>query len=307
MFWLVAGIILFLIGAIASLVMFEGGGRIAGVIGAALVGVLVFLPGMIYSQDVGEAKVLKNVSGSVVGSDVTSGFSTKAPWVSTVDYDIRNQQVTFRGAGDRKEDNGAEITIQDKEGVSANIDINVRYSVNPDKVEEIHAQYLTQENFVSRFIENDIRAGVRAVPSNYTTLGLMGGRTQVESDIRKYLEERWETAGVLVESVSLQDIRYPEEVKQRFSDAQNARTDVEKARAQLDATKVSAEQQVVQAEAAAKANNLLAQSLTPEVLQYKQLETLEKVGAAGNTIVVPQGTTPFVQVPPPAPKAEEAK
>lgn len=302
MFWLFLSVVMLLAGIVVSLFVIDNSFRILGLIVSVAVAVGFFLPGVIYTQDIGEAKVLKNASGSVVGSDTTSGFSNKAPWVSTVNYDIRNQQVTFRGDGKSAGDNGAQITIQDKEGVSAEIDINVRYSIDPASVETIHAQYQTQVNFVSRFIENDIRAGVRAIPSKYTTLGLLGDRTKVESDIRTYLEQRWEKAGVVVESVSLQDIRYPEEVKQRFSDAQNARTDVEKARAKLEETKVSAEQQVVQAEAAAKANNLLNKSLTPEILQYKQLETLEKVGEKGNTIVVPQGTSPFIQVPAPAGK-----
>lgn len=305
MFWFIAGIVVFLIAGIASLATLEtSGSRIAGVIGAAVLGALIMAPGSVYRQDVGEAKILKSVSGEVLDSDITAGWSTKAPWVGTVNYDIRNQQVIFASSGEgvSKDASGPQITIQDKEGVSANIDITVRYSIDPAKVEQVHDRYLSQENFVSKFIENDIRAGVRAIPSQYTTLGLLGNRTEVEDKIREYLESRWIKQGVLVESVSLQEIRYPDEVKQRFSDAQNARTDVEKARAQLEATKVSAEQQVVQAKAAAEANQLLNSSLSPEILQYKQLETLEKVGAAGNTIVVPQGTTPFVQVPAPAAK-----
>lgn len=299
MFWLIAAIVLVLAGIGVSLFVLRPKFRLLGLVGAIVVGVLVLLPGVVYSQDVGEAKVLKSVSGNVIDADTTSGYSMKAPWVSLINYNIRNEQVTFRGDGKAKTDNGAEITIQDKEGVSANIDINVRYSINPDSVIQIHKQYQTEENFKKKFIENDIRAGVRAIPAGYGTLALLGNRVKVETEISKYLESRWEKKGVLVESVSLQDIRYPAEVGKRFSDAQNARTDVEKAKAELQATEVSAQQQVVEAKAAAEANNLLSKSLTPEVLQYKQLETLAKVGEKGNTIVVPQGTSPFIQVPAP--------
>lgn len=302
MAWLIIGLIVLVIGIIFTFAVLNPAYRLYGLIGSVLMGVLIMPWGMFYVQDVGEAKVLKTATGSVVGSDTTEGFDLKAPWVKTVDYDIRNQQVTFRGDGKSGGDNGAQITVQDKEGVSAEIDINVRYSIDPTAVEQIHSKYQSQANFVSRFIENDIRAGVRAVPSGFTTLGLLGNRPDVEVKLREYLEKRWEGSGVLVESVSLQDIRYPDAVKQRFSDAQNARTSVEVARAKLEETKVSAEAQVVEAEAASKANNLLNASLTPEILQHKQLETLEKVGAAGNTIVVPNGTTPFVQVPAPAAK-----
>lgn len=314
MVWFVLGIIVLVAGIAASIMLLEGRTRLLGVVGAIIVGVALILPSMLYKVDVGQAKVLKSISGSIISSDTTTGFSFKAPWASTVRYDIRNQQVIFQSSGEGMPSNanGPQITIQDKEGVSANIDITVRYSIDPAEVEQVHSKYQTQQNFVSRFIENDIRAGVRSIPASYTTLGLLGSRVKVEAEIKEYLEKRWAKSGVLVESVSLQEIRYPDEVKKRFSDAQNARTDVEKARAELEATKVSAEQQVVEAKAAAEANKLLDSSLTPEIIQYKQLQTLEKIGAAGNTVVVPQGSTPFIQVPPntnsaPAPTKDVGK
>jgi regulator of protease activity HflC (stomatin/prohibitin superfamily) len=94
---------------------------------------------------------------------------------------------------------------------------------------------------------------------------------------------------VRAESVSLQEIRYSDDVKKRFDDAQNARTEVEKAKAELEATKVSAEQQVVKAQAEADANRILAASLTDPVLRSKYLDTLSKLAAKGN-LVITDGT-----------------
>lgn len=244
-----------------------------------------------YVQDEGQAKVLLSFDGRVVGQDVTPGADFKAPWVSLVTYDTRNQQVLFGGSADANgsADNGSQITIQDREGVTANIDISVRYSVDPGSVTEIYKKYQTQENFVSRFIENDIRAGVRTVPAQYGTLELLNNRAKAEKEITEYLEARWNKQGVKVETVSLQEIRYSSDVTARFDDAQASRIKVEQARAELEATEVSAQQKIVQAEAEAEANRKLAESLTDPILKQRYLDTLSTLGQSGNLVVVPEG------------------
>lgn len=254
----------------------------------------------VYTQDPGEANVVRSWTGQIKGQTVTEGLHFKAPWHSRSTFDIRNQQVIFaaaKGEGD-KNANGPQVTIQDKEGVTANVDITVRYSVNPDSVTDIYKKYHSQENFVSKFIENDIRAGVRLFPSKYGTLELLTtARGQVEAEITDYLEERWAEHGVRVESVSLQEIRYSDEVKARFDSAQAARIEVEKAQADLEAAEVSSQQKVVQAEAEAEANRLLNESLSSDILAQRYLDTLEKVGKDGNLIIVPEGFNGILNTP----------
>lgn len=274
------------------------GGGVAVVSAVALI--LIGVIGGTYTQDPGQAIVKKSFTGAVVGQTTEEGLHFKAPWQSLFDYDIRNQQVILAHAkGDEGQGaNGPQVTVQDKEGVSANIDITVRYSIDPASVTDIYKRYGSQENFVSKFIENDIRAAVRLVPGKYTTLDLLTtGRAEAETAVREYIEERWDGSGVKVESVSLQEIRYSDEVKARFDAAQAARIEVEKAEADLEATQVSAQQKVVQAEAEAKANRELTQSLTPEVLQQRYLDTLQKVGEKGNLVVVPEGFNGMLNMP----------
>jgi regulator of protease activity HflC (stomatin/prohibitin superfamily) len=258
---------------------------------AAGLAAIVLLFAMVYAQDPGEAKVLKNWSGAVEGQDTTEGFAVKAPWVDAIDYDIRNQQAVY--VGDGSEDNngrqpdGPEITIQDKDGVSANFDVAVRYSIRADKVIDVYRQYGQQENFRARLINQDIRSVVRNAPTGFTTIEVLTKRGELEKTITDDLSRRWESQGVQVESVALQEIRYPDDVKQRYADAQNARTEIVKAQAELEAAQISAQQKVVQAQAEADANAKLAASLTDPILRQRYLDTLKELAGAGNLVVVP--------------------
>lgn len=291
MFWFIIAIIAVIAALVGiGIAIKSEHSKVAGV-ATLTIGIIIALVAGFFSMavtnDEGQAQVLRSWTGEVQGEILEPGLKAKAPWQDALTYDIRNQQVIFASpTGEGAQGvNGPQITIQDKEGVSANIDITVRYSIKPDAVVDVYKRYGSQENFISRFIENDIRAGVRTIPAKYGTLELLNNRAQVEQEITAYLEERWDKAGVRVETVSLQEIRYPEDVQQRFAEAQNARTEVEKANAELEANRVKAE-----------SNRVLAESLTEQNLEQLKYETLREIGKSGNLVIVPEDFNGMVNV-----------
>jgi len=275
-----------------------------GAFGGFVLGGLFLLFASSYTQDPGEANVLRSWTGEVVGYETTPGFHLKAPWVDTVTFDIRNQRAVFvseqvAGEGDNAGGvaDGPQITVQDAEGVTANIDIAIRYSIDPDAVEGIYADYGNEENLRSRLIFNDIRSVVRNVPGSFDTIELLTNRTDVQNAIQEALEARWEDDGIIVEDVALQEIRYGESVTAAFAAAQEAQIQVETEQARLEAVQVSAQQKVVQAQAEADANAILNASLTPAILQQRYFDTLRELAAAGNLVITDGTSTPLVQIP----------
>jgi regulator of protease activity HflC (stomatin/prohibitin superfamily) len=269
----------------------------------ALVGILLLWNQSAYSQGVGEARVIRSWTGSIVGLNDKAGLAFKAPWDDLITYDILNKQAIFSNPANVHEDQkkdvvGGEITVSDKDGVTANVDVAVRYSIRPDKVVDIYTSNGDQKAFESKVVTQDMRAIVREVPNTLNTIDVITKRADLEAKIVKALQDRWESQGVQVNSVSLQDVRYPQSVTDAYAAAQNSRTAATKAQADLDAAKISAQQQVVSAQAQAQANEILSKSLTPEILQQRQLDVLSQFGAKGNAIVIQGGSgTPLIQVP----------
>lgn len=273
----------------------------AGIL-AALLGGLFFFFATSYSVDQGEAKVMKDWTGVIVGEPVsTPGLHWKAPWVDAIDFNIRNQLAVFLGKGNEQYNgsptNGPQITFNDKDGVSGNMDLVVLYSIKPDHVKELVSQYANQDDFRTKVIEQDIRSVPRDIPGKYSTIEMLTDRVSVADDIRTALEAEWKDKGIVIEDVSIQEIRYSKSVKQRFEDAQNAQTEVVKAQAELDKASIDAQQQVVQAKAQADANALLSKSLTPQILQQRWIDAVAKSG----TIIVPQDFTALGNLAPTAP------
>ena len=268
-----------------------------------LVGGVFLVFSSFFRQDVGQANVLRDWTGAIVGYQTAAGLHWKAPWVDTVTFDVRNQRAVFvseqsYGEGDNIGGNpdGPQITVQDAEGVTANIDIAIRYSLDPDAVIDIYSAYYNEENLRTRLIFNDIRSVVRSVPGSYATIDMLTDRDAVQQDILEALERRWENDGIIVEDVALQEIRYGEQVTAAFAAAQEAAIQVQTEQNRLEAVQVSAQQKIVQAQAEAEANAILNASLTDAILQQRYLDTLKELAAAGNLVIVPEGFSGLVNV-----------
>lgn len=284
-------------------------GLIGGGIAALLLGLAGFLWSSTYTQDIGEANVIKSLSGQVSDIDTEPGFGMKFPWDDLITFDIRNQQAIYKGDGNATSEgeqvNGPEITIQDKDKVSANVDVAIRYSIDPSKLGDIYSNYPSQQELVARKIDQDMRSVTRNAFSKYTTAGVLENRTQLELDIANDLKARWENSGVLVEGVALQGIRYPEATQNGFTQAQESATNLKRAQEDLKVKQAEGDQRKavaeadaevrrINAESEAKANETLSQSLTNEVLQKQYIDALKQIGDKGNLVVVPEGSQPIV-------------
>lgn len=283
-------------------------GIVSGVLAA--IGIAILVTSTLYTQDIGESKVQVSWSGQLVGQTTTPGFHLKAPWVNIRTFDVRNNTVAFVGASEEGKEQpnyagnvttGPQITFQDLDGVTGNMDLTIRYSIAPDSVLDVYSDFQTQENFVVKVISEGVRAEARRAPSTRGTLKVYNDRAGLEADILAGLEERWAGKGIQIEDVAVQEIRYSKDVAQRFDDAQAARIAVDKAKADQEAAKVTAQTKVIEAQGVADAavvaaqgqsdaNDLLTKSLTPEVLQQRWIDALKE----GTVYVVPPGSTPFV-------------
>jgi regulator of protease activity HflC (stomatin/prohibitin superfamily) len=269
--------------------------RVVGVV--AIIGaLLLFWFSVSYTQDVGEANVLKSITGQVVGQETEAGLHLKAPWVDTVTFSIRNQQIVFGNDSDVSSNHtggevlGEQITTNDKNGVKEIVDIALRYSIDANSVDNIYRNYKSEDNFKSSFVEQDVRSAVRDAPNSFTTIKVLTDRVALQTAMQKEIEEHWKGTGVTIDSISIQSITPPKSVTEAYAQATQSQINITKAQNNLDATKVSAQAQVVQAKAKADANNLLSASLSPQVLEQNYINALK----AGTVYVVPEGATPLI-------------
>ena len=266
---------------------------------AVIAGIFILIH-CFYTQDIGEVIVLRNWDGKILGSTTETGLHVKSPLVKTISYDVRNMLINFYSDADYAYNGGSaqgpDVTINDKSGAKADIDIQVVYSLDPNYAETLYKEYGTQTNYTQSYLSNDVRSVARETSGKFDTITMLTDRGQYTDAVEKALTEKWADHGLTVEQVSVQDVRYPDEITSRYATAQAAEIDKQTAINKQETAKVDAETKKINAQADADANAILTKSLTKEVIEQHYIDALTEIGKNGNLVVVPEGSTPMINV-----------
>lgn len=259
--------------------------------------VVVLIASTFFTNGVQQAKVKVNFDGTIAGVVTDPGAGFKAPWTKLVEFDLSSQSLTFAG---NKEDtpsysggkvNGGEITAAVKGGSQSNFDLQLTYNIEAKQVKEIYTDYRSQENFSSQVIVPKVLSAARKIPAQYDAISFRGEKQgEAQEGIIESSNDALAPFGVKFTVGALQNIRYSDDVEKSIQNVQVAQQQQQKAEAELQATEISSQQQIVQAKAKAKANDILTKSLSPQILQQRYIDALGK----GSVYVVPEGSTPLV-------------
>lgn len=293
------------------------GTLIAGILALIAAGAIIF-SATYFQNSQGEAKVIVNSLDRTYQGKITEPSNgLKSPFEEFVPFDTFAQQVTFAGEGTGPSYAGGDIQGQqitvNVGGVNggstrANIDLVASYSITPDKIEDIYKEFRTQERFTQQIVQKQILSVARQIPAQYTAVDFRGTkRGEAELAITDALNKSLEKYGVEFSPITLQDIRYPENVENALNAIEEANQAAQKAEAEKRTSEVNAEKALIEAEGRAKAqiaeangeaeaNRVLSASLTPAVIQQRQTEALMKAAESGK-LIVSGNSSPLLQVP----------
>lgn len=143
-----------------------------------------------------------------------------------------------------------------------------------------------------------IREVVRSVVADFSIDEILSSRDAVNQEINERLSNSLSGVPVILKTAGLADVQYPEVItKQKELTAQRKiEIDQQEAKKQIRLIELEADLEAARAErgirrekaqAAAEENEIAAKSVTPEYLEYKKLEVLEKLAENGNSVFVP--------------------
>jgi len=127
---------------------------------------------------------------------------------------------------------------------------------------------------VSSYVSNDVRQTTRDCAGQFTTIQLLTDKEAFAKSIQDTLSERWAESGVVVESVSVQDIRYADSITDAYAAAQSAQVEQQRAQNEQDTARIEAETKAIEAEGTANSNRILAESLSEEVLIQHYIDAI---------------------------------
>lgn len=262
--------------------------------GVAALGVTVFALMSLERVKAGNVGVMYDSQG-VRAQTLSQGWHWMGPLPHVKQFPVSQQQIVFSDdPGDYNGKDHPDWHIDaPANGGMVGINLTVNYNFLPDKVVDLYKRFngMDGEAIVESRVQNSIVTYVKEVTPQFTVMDLYSEKkAQVNQAITEHLNRKLteeygiHVAGALIIDVELdsglQDkIRAKEQAKQ---DAEIAELDKQTTLAQAETDKVKADTaaqvQLIEARAQAEANRVIAQSITPELIQLKEAEARMKHG-----------------------------
>jgi|GEM_PF-3445391 len=242
-------------------------------VGSVVGVVVVWLIGSIYTQDPGQAKLVRSFTGAVSGVSQEAGLHMKKPWESTETFNIRNQSVEMftikDGEGNVLEHgrDGAELTVPVRGGATAYVSMTVIFSIRPDAVENIYNEFKDQAGLMENAIKPKVRAVSRDVGPRFTPIQIKEERDRYASEVLVKLQEALDEKGVVIDQVNIGSISLDSKTEAAISEVVTNQQKVQSAAALFEEAKILADTKRVQAQGDADADQIIRCGATTEPVQ----------------------------------------
>lgn len=266
----------------------------AGVVGFGLVIVLILGILSIEVIPQGHAGVVYKRSSGVQEQTLTQGWKIVSPLDRVTAYPVSTETVTVKP-----------FNVQTKDGKPLVIEMQYDYSNQLEKLPYIYNKFKGQDSDIieAGWLQSRAKKASLNVFSKYSVLEVFQRQGEINSQIQENFKELVAEHGFTIDSLTLgapqpdkntmQAIQAVVDASQKLEqleiEKKQAKAEAEK---RIETSKGEAEAIRIKSEADAKANKLLQQSISEELVKYKSLEKWD-----GKLPTVTGGSTPMISIP----------
>ena len=260
-------------------------------------GLVVLLASMAVIIPPGQAGVVV-LFGTVREQVLPAGLHFINPFSQVVEMEVRTRNYTMSGIADEGQKKGDDsIPVITSDGLTVKLDATVFYHLDQERCPKIYEKIGTDVE--GQILRSQIRTSLRDAAAGLSATELYTThRMGFVENVTKTLTTAFKERGIVMEQVLLRNVLLPDQITKAINDKIAADQDAQKMAFVLQKEKQEAERKRIEAEGQAKAQQIVSQSLTPQIIEYQRIQALRDIGAKGNLIITPMGgATPMIQVP----------
>jgi regulator of protease activity HflC (stomatin/prohibitin superfamily) len=262
---------------------FDLGGSMSGVPGfpglksgflklAAVVIVAILLLASTTSIPTGNVGVL-TLFGRVTGDVLGEGIHLINPLKSVQKMSVQTQSL--------KES----ANVPSDEGLILALDTSLLFRLDRNQAAQVYQT--VGENYAEKIVEPTLRSAIRSATSSQPANALYtNARDLVQDKILEDLKKELTARGIIVEAVLLRDVQLPAMLKSSIEAKQQAEQDALRMNFILQKEKQEAERKRIEAQGIADFQKIVAQGISPQLLEWKGIEATEKLATSNNAKVV---------------------
>lgn len=224
--------------------------------------------------------------GGVNPTPVGVGYHQVGPCTTIVSYPTFVQTAVWTKDLNEGNPKNEEITFTNADQMQIAADISVAYQLTPAKVPAFYAKFRADElnTFTHGFLRNMAREEFDTVAGKYKIEQIMGDNAGFLTEVKDRLEKDLSPYGVVIDQFGFVDApRPPENVIQAINAKISATQKAMQIENELKQAQAEAQKQIAQAEGQAKstklkadaeayANQVVAKSLTPSLVEYERVK-----------------------------------
>ena len=263
--------------------------------------------------------VFDKANHNVTAGALEPGWAFINPFTQAIQqYPVTIQTYSMvQKSGEGQTQGDDSVKVQSNEGQQLNLDVVIQYQVVREEAGQLYQDWGGADITAveDRVVRQYTRSQVPIVASKYGWEDITSSKRDVISaDIAKVLDSEFKRRHLRLVSFGVREVHLPESLQKALDQKIQAQQAAEQQKYQLEQAKIKAEQDVAEAQghanalraqaegeaqatltrakAQAEANRQLAQSLTPELIRYQQLQRWD----GKLPVFSGSGATPLVDV-----------
>jgi regulator of protease activity HflC (stomatin/prohibitin superfamily) len=258
-----------------------GGQRQTRFLAVTLVAVVVFflilVGGPFRTVPAGHVGV-KDFFGQVSSSTMSPGIGIVVPLTSVVRMSVQTQEI--------KE--VAEVPSQ--EGLILSLETSLLFQLDPAKAVDIYRT--VGRDYIGTIVEPQFRSALREITASYEAKALYSAeREKIAGEIFSLFRRIAGDRGIIVQQVLLRKIGLPTVVANAIQEKLRREQEAEQMKFVLQKEQQEAERKRIEAQGVADFQRIVAQGISPQLLEWKGIEATEKLAASANSKIVVIGNS----------------
>ena len=200
----------------------------------------------------------------VKDNTLSPGWHLVAPMNRVNEYPTRTQTISYK-----------DMNVSTSDGKNLNLDIDVNYKVDSSKAVELFNRFGSAdiEQLEKGYLRSRVQDNVRQSVSKYSVIDAFGVKTsEIKKSTLDKLEENLKGQGFIVEDIALSSPKADKNTQKAIDRRVKANQELERKQVDKQIAKEEAERKEIEAKGTKKANEIVEESLTDELLQKQLIE-----------------------------------
>ena len=250
--------------------------------------------------------VIHRAGGGVDAHPLGPGVHTRVPFATGIEeYPVFLRTIVLARSSSEGSGMNDEINVNSVEGQPLSLDVSLSFELDPAQTPKLYSTFRTDiDQITHTFVKQAIRQSLQEVVGTEPIADVIGPKkAEATNRVRTLIAQRLQPYGFEVKQFTINELRAPQAVMDAINQknvmqqqALTAQNELQKNtfQAQGDSIKAAGRAKAImaEAEAQARANQLLSQSITPTLVQYELTKKWN-----GQMPQVTGSATPLLQLP----------